>query len=167
MDKKSAEKNKKTGLKIIAEKKDLVDFPVLAEAVYNELGQTDKLSAEVEFVSEEEIADLNERLRNVKGVTDVLSFPSLDGVRGKIIKKKDYPFDVDAGRVFIGSIAVCVKRAKEQAAEYGHGEEREFTYLVCHGLLHLFGYDHMTDEDKAEMRALEEKIMNAINVTRD
>lgn len=167
MGNKSTAKNKKIGLKIIAEEKNLSNFEALADAVYETLEQTDKLSAEVEFVNEEEIADLNKRLRNVNGVTDVLSFPSLDGIRGKIIKKKNFPFDVDGGRVFIGSIAVCVKRAKEQAAEYGHSEKREFTYLICHGLLHLFGYDHMTDEDKTEMRALEEKIMNAVNVTRD
>jgi probable rRNA maturation factor len=70
------------------------------------------------------------------------------------------------GRVFLGSIAVCVKRAKEQAVEYGHSEEREITYLICHGLLHLFGYDHMVDRDKKEMRSLEETIMNNIGIKR-
>ncbi len=160
-------KNKVRGLQITCENKTRVDFDALSDAVYETLNQTDKLSVEVEFVSEEEIADLNLRLRKVRGVTDVLSFPSLEGIRGRAVKKKEFPMDVEGGRVFIGSIVVCVKRAQEQAAEYGHSELREFTYLVCHGLLHLFGYDHMNEEDKAEMRALEEKIMNAISVTRD
>ena len=109
---------------------------------------------------------MNSRLRKVDGVTDVLSFPALDNVRGKVIYKKNFPFDVEDGAVFIGSIAVCVKRAEEQAEEYGHSLEREFTYLICHGLLHLFGYDHMTDEDKREMRELEDKIMAEIDVLR-
>ena len=139
----------------------------LSDAVYRVLGQEDNLSAELEFVSEEEIADLNKQFRKVEGVTDVLSFPSLDGVRGKVIYRKDFPFDVEDKAVFIGSVAVCVKRAEQQAEEYGHSTEREFTYLVCHGLLHLFGYDHMTEDDKKEMRALEDKIMAEIDVLRD
>lgn len=157
---------KKKGLTILSEKKKYLDLPKLSAAVYAELKQEDNLTVELEFVSEEEIADLNQRLRGVTGVTDVLSFPSLDGIRGKVIRKKDFPFDVEDGAVFIGSIAVCVKRAEEQAEEYGHSVEREFTYLVCHGLLHLFGYDHMTEEDRTEMRALEDEIMAKINVLR-
>ena len=157
---------KKKGLTVFSEKTEYLDLKKLSDAVYKILGQEDNLSAELEFVSEEEIADLNRRLRKVEGVTDVLSFPSLDKVRGKVIYKKNFPFDVDDGAVFIGSIAVCVKRAEEQAEEYGHSREREFTYLVCHGLLHLFGYDHMTDEDKREMRDLEDKIMAEIDVLR-
>ena len=157
---------KKKGLTVFSEETEYLDLKKLSDAVYKILGQEDNLSAELEFVSEEEIADLNRRLRKVEGVTDVLSFPSLDKVRGKVIYKKNFPFDVDDGAVFIGSIAVCVKRAEEQAEEYGHSREREFTYLVCHGLLHLFGYDHMTDEDKREMRDLEDKIMAEIDVLR-
>ena len=157
---------KKKGLTVFSEKNEHLDLKKLSDAVYRILGQEDNLSAELEFVSEEEIADLNKRLRNVVGVTDVLSFPSLDNVRGKVIYKKNFPFDVDEGAVFIGSIAVCEKRAEEQANEYGHSVEREITYLVCHGLLHLFGYDHMIEEDKREMRDLEDKIMAEIDVLR-
>ena len=157
---------KKKGLTVLCEKQKKLDLPRLCEAVYSELGQEDNLVAELEFVSEEDICDLNRQFRRIESVTDVLSFPSLDGVRGKVIYKKNFPFDVEDGAVFIGSIVVCTKRAEEQAVEYGHSEEREFTYLVCHGLLHLFGYDHMNDEDKAEMRAIEDKIMAKIDVLR-
>ena len=157
---------KKKALTISCEPQKYVDIQKLSEAIYSVLDQKDNLSAELEFVSEEEIADLNLRLRNVRGATDVLSFPTLENTRGKALYRKDYPFDVEDGALFIGSIAVCVQRAKAQAIEYGHSEEREFTYLTCHGLLHLFGYDHMTEEDKAEMRALEDKIMEKIDVLR-
>ena len=97
-----------------------------------------------------------------------LSFPTLDGVRGKVVYKKDFPLDLsdDGESVFIGSIAVCVERAEEQAIEYGHSLTRELTYLICHGLLHLMGYDHIENDDKIEMRALEDKIMNKIKVLR-
>ncbi len=138
----------------------------LTKAVYKALKQKDTLSAEVIFVSEEEIRDLNSSQRGIDKITDVLSFPTLDGHRNTVILKKDYPLDVDEGAVFLGSIAVCLKRAKEQALEYGHSEEREIVYLICHGLLHLFGYDHESEEDKAEMRYLEEIILSEIGITR-
>ena len=143
-----------------------VNVSELTKEVYKTLKQTDGLSAEVVFVSEEEIKSLNNDNRNINEVTDVLSFPTLDGHRNTVIKREDYPLDVIDDRVFLGSIAVCLKRAKEQAQEYGHSEDREITYLICHGLLHLFGYDHMVDSDKKEMRSLEEIIMNNIGIKR-
>ena len=80
----------------------------------------------------------------------------------------DFPLDLtdDGSAVFIGSIAVCIERATEQAEEYGHSLTRELNYLICHGLLHLLGYDHLIESDKVEMRALEEIIMNKIKVNR-
>ena len=84
-----------------------------------------------------------------------------------MISPKDFPLELDDdGNIFIGSIAVCEERAKEQALEYGHSITREITYLICHGLLHLHGYDHEIDSDKKEMRALEEEIMTLIKITR-
>ena len=140
----------------------------LCKKLYSLLGQTDGLVAELSYVSADEIKRLNNDFRGIDKVTDVLSFPTLDGIRGKVVKAEDFSLDLteDGKNVFIGSIAVCEERASEQAAEYGHSLERELTYLICHGLLHLMGYDHMTDEDKAEMRALEEEIMNGIKVYR-
>ena len=140
----------------------------LCDAVYEILGQNDELSAEISYVLPEEIKRLNNEFRGIDKVTDVLSFPTLDGVRGKVVYKKDFPLDLsdDGESVFIGSIAVCVERAEEQAIEYGHSLTRELTYLICHGLLHLMGYDHIENDDKIEMRALEDKIMNKIKVLR-
>ena len=125
------------------------------------------LAVEVVFVDEEEIKRLNKELRSIDKVTDVLSFPTLDGVKGRTLSKKDYPLDIDEeGRLLIGSIAICTKRAKEQAEEYGHSYERELHYLLVHGILHCMGYDHMTDEDKAEMRAKEEDILCKMGIER-
>ena len=69
-------------------------------------------------------------------------------------------------RICSSLIAVCFDKAKEQAKEYGHDLERELYYLVVHGCLHLFGYDHVTDELKQEMRTLEEKILTELGVLR-
>ncbi len=127
-----------------------------------------RLAFEIVFVDEEEIRDLNRETRGLDKVTDVLSYPALDGIKGQSLSKKDHPYDLDEeGNLCVGSIAVCIKRAKEQAEEYGHSYSRELHYLIVHGVLHCLGYDHMTDEDKAEMREKEEEILQKLGITRE
>jgi probable rRNA maturation factor len=135
------------------------DFSALADAVYKVLGQTDDLMAEIITVSADEIRELNNSTRGIDKVTDVLSYPTLEGIRGKVVLKKDFPCDVDDGKLMIGSIVLCLERIKEQAVEIGHSEQDEREYLIVHGLMHLFGYDHMTDDDKKQMREKEKAVM--------
>ena len=146
----------------------LIDGDMLANAVYSALKQRVNLSAEICFCDKGEIRTLNKENRNIDSVTDVLSFPAAGVTAGEIVKKRNYPFDIDpeTNAVFLGSIMICTERAKEQAEEYGHSFEREIYYLAVHGMLHLFGYDHMTDEDKAEMREKEEQILAVLDKTR-
>ena len=126
-----------------------------------------KLAVEFIFVDGEEIHRLNLETRNVDKVTDVLSYPTLDDIKGKPLKKKEYAFDIDEeGNLFIGSIVVCCDRAREQAEEYGHSYERELHYLLTHGVMHCLGYDHETDEERAEMREKEEYILAKMGIVR-
>ena len=131
--------------------------------------QTDvPLCVEVIFVDGEEIRRLNREMRDTDKVTDVLSFPALDGIKGQAIKGEDFPYEIDEeGNLVIGSIAVCCERAKEQAEEYGHSYRRELHYLLVHGIMHCLGYDHMTDGEKAEMREKEEYILSKLGITRE
>ncbi len=126
------------------------------------------LAIEVVFVDGEEIRRLNREMRDTDKVTDVLSFPTLDGIKGQVIHGEDYPFEIDEeGNLLVGSVAICCDRAREQAAEYGHSYERELHYLLVHGIMHCLGYDHMTDEEKAEMREKEELILGKLGITRE
>lgn len=140
----------------------------IADVLYKTLGQRTDLYVELDVVSQEEIKALNSDNRHIDAVTDVLSFPMLDGIRGKKIYKKDYPYDYDEDEkaIFLGSVAICLDRAKEQAIEYGHSLQREMSYLFVHGLLHLFGYDHITDDDKKEMREKEEQVLLELGISR-
>ncbi|MBR1983263.1 MAG: rRNA maturation RNase YbeY [Clostridia bacterium] len=124
-------------LKIVSEEK--INAKKIAKAVYKTLNQRAKLKAELVFMGEEEMQKLNAETRGIDKVTDVLSFPTLDSVRGKILEVKDYPYETEKGRLMIGSIVMCNQKIKEQAEEFGHTEEREKTYLLVHGLMHLFG----------------------------
>ena len=138
-------------------------------AAMDGLWEGDDLSAEIWLVSEGQIRELNARERGVDRVTDVLSFPSMDGVKGVPIRKKERVdcVDPETDTVFLGSIVICEKRAREQAEEYGHPFERELWYLAVHGLLHCLGYDHETEEEKREMRAKEEEVMAKLDLTRE
>ena len=125
------------------------------------------LAVELVAVDEAEIRTLNAQTRGVDKVTDVLSYPALEDIKGKAIVGARHPFETDEdGNILLGSIVVCIKRAKEQAEEYGHSLERELHYLIVHGVMHCLGYDHIVDEDKREMRVAEERVLEKLGVTR-
>lgn len=108
------------------------------------------------LVDGEEIKELNRMYRNVDKVTDVLSFPQFDDLN-------ELPEEEE---ILLGDVVICRQRAEEQAEEFGHSVEREMVYLFVHSICHLLGYDHMEEQEKAEMRAKEESVMERIKVTR-
>ena len=107
------------------------------------------------IVDNKRIQEINKEYRNKDAVTDVISFAFEE------VKDVDYD-DVR----FLGEIYISYERCVSQAGEYGHSVKREFCYLAVHGLLHLLGYDHMNEEDKKVMRALEEEILNEYDIKR-
>jgi probable rRNA maturation factor len=141
-------------------------FEKVVKATFDKLKLEGDCSVEVDFVSEEEIRELNASTRNVDKVTDVLSFPALFEIAP--FTKENYPFEYneETKSVDLGSIVICEAVAKRQAVEYGHSEEREKAYLFLHGILHLLGYDHMEEDEKKEMRNAEEMILESIGITR-
>lgn len=138
----------------------------IAATVTKEFSLPKKCYIELSFVSADEIKEINAETREVDAVTDVLSFPNLDGIFGRKIRLKDFPYDLDpdTGMLNLGCIVVCLDKIFEQAKEYGTGEKREFSYLLTHGILHVLGYDHMIEEDKRVMRQKEEEILEKANV---
>ena len=134
----------------------------LAKAVYKTLEQTAKIKVELVFEDEDSMTNLNKTTRGVDNVTDVLSYPSLDGIRGKILRPEDCVTVLEDKYILLGSIVLCEEKIKAQAIEYGHSQLRETEYLIVHGLMHLFGYDHLNDEDKAQMREKEKAVMSML-----
>ncbi len=118
----------------------------------------DDIEVSISFVDEDEIQALNRDYRGKDSVTDVLSFTQYTDEGFEAFE--DEP-------VYIGDIVICTERARNQAEDFGHSFEREVSYLVCHGMLHLMGYDHIEEEDKAEMRAMEKVIMDKLSLYRD
>ena len=66
----------------------------------------------------------------------------------------------------LGDIVLCVDKVKEQAERFGHSEMREFSFLILHSMLHLFGYDHMTKEEAGEMEEKQRKILDQMGIFR-
>ncbi len=131
----------------------------LAKAVYKALGQKAKIKAELVFSEGDNMQNLNRTTRGVDSVTDVLSYPSLDGIKGAVLLPENCVTELEGKYIFLGSIVLCDEKIKQQAKEYGHSEAVEREYLIVHGLMHLFGYDHMTEEDKKEMREKEKQVL--------
>lgn len=111
------------------------------------------------------IHEINLEQREVDSPTDVLSFPMFDLSPGE----KPAPGNADPGTGLfpLGDMVISVQRAAAQAEEYGHGIDRELSYLAVHSVLHLLGYDHL-DEGirKASMRAREEAILARLGMSR-
>ena len=110
------------------------------------------------FVDNEKIRVLNKDYREKDSATDVLSFPQYENVLKESEKEM---------HVLLGDIVISIERAMEQAEEFGHSLTRELCYLTVHSMFHLFGYDHMTDDDKKIMREKEEKILTDAGITRE
>ena len=78
----------------------------------------------------------------------------------------EFDFNPETGELLLGDIMISVEKVREQAAAYGHSEERELGFLVAHSMLHLFGYDHMEDEEREVMEKKQEEILQNIALVR-
>lgn len=148
-------------IKLIANKHKR-EISCVSDAVFDCENLAGDAYVEVIFCDDAYITDVNLRMRSIASATDVLSFPTLDFTRFNGVyppfSQEHFPFDYDEKRkaVSLGSILINENAVSRQAEEYGHSVSRERLYLFVHGLLHLLGYDHERDEDKAVMREKEE-----------
>jgi len=117
-------------------KLDTEAWSTFAVRVLDAIGKSDS-SATIAFVSDKRIRELNRQFRGVDKATDVLSFPAEETFN-------------------LGDVAVSVDTAAVQAKENGLTFDGEIAQLILHGLLHLCGYDHETDD--CEMNRLELKL---------
>ncbi len=103
------------------------------------------------LVDNKTIRKINKKYRKKDVPTDVVSLSYIENVRNKAVS-----FPVDD---LIGEIFISVETAKKQADEYGWSLNEELIFLFVHGLLHVFGFDHMNESDKKIMFGLQERII--------
>lgn len=124
----------------------------LTESAFTTLGLSADTSAYgIHITTDEEIQSLNAQYRGFDKPTDVLSFEA------------DF-FDPEQNLTYLGDIIISLPTAQKQALQAEHPEETELLLLIAHGLLHLVGYDHATDEERKEMWELQTNILNSIGV---
>jgi probable rRNA maturation factor len=117
------------------------------------------------FVSDAEIARMNQAFRKKKGPTDVLSFPAIDRrlpvslpQRRKTGRRRRSP-----SKVFLGDVAISPATARRNAKKLGRTLPGELQILILHGVLHLLGYDHETD--RGEMARVEAQLRRKLRLT--
>ena len=115
-----------------------------------------KASCSIIIVDNSYIHKLNKEYRGIDRVTDVISF-ALEDDKSMII-----PDEIR----LLGDIYISIDKAKEQAEEYGHSLERELCFLSVHGLYHLLGYDHETEEEAEVMFKKQEEVLMEYGITR-
>ncbi|MBP3453269.1 MAG: cytidine deaminase [Clostridia bacterium] len=130
-----------------------------------------KCAVSVRLCDDDTIHEINREFRGIDRATDVLSFPMINYPQGVTAGKADkllrQALDDELNACMLGDLIISVPHALAQAEEYGHSPEREAAYLLVHGICHLMGYDHIDPDDQRRMRAMEEKILNAVGMSRD
>ena len=123
------------------------------------------------ITNNEEIHQINLEQRQIDRPTDVLSFPMVEYETPgdfEILEEDEYMdcFEPDSGELMLGDIVISADKVLEQAEEYGHSVKREYAFLITHSMLHLMGYDHMTEDEAKEMERLQEEILAQLHITR-
>lgn len=129
-----------------------------------------EIQVNLTFTDNEGICKINRQHRGIDRPTDVLSFPMqtyeapADFSHAEECVEEN--FDPDTGELLLGDIVVSTEKVQEQALSYGHSEKRELAFLILHSMLHLFGYDHETEEERMEMEARQRAILDGLGITR-
>lgn len=116
------------------------------------LGEEHVRDVYVNIVEPAEIKNINKKYRNKNKVTDVISF-AFDETQASVI--------------VLGEIYICLSQAIKQAKEFNHSLHREMCFLFVHGLLHLYGFDHLNEKDEQIMFKLQEKILEQCRIYRE
>ena len=105
------------------------------------------------FIDDKKMHEMNKNYRGIDRTTDVLSFALEDN--------DTYIPEIRQ----LGDIFISIPKMQEQANTYAHSEKRELSFLTCHGLLHLLGYDHTKGKEEEKLQfALQEEILNDLNI---
>ena len=134
-----------------------IDFDLMKKVINRtseRLKITDSIVGIV-LIDNERIHEINKTYRGIDRPTDVISFAFMDDETNP-----------NSGLTDLGEIYISLEKAHEQAKEYGHSFERELSFLLVHGLLHLLGYDHMEEKEEKIMFSLQDEILESLGIIR-
>ena len=156
-------------IKLDLDYEDIIHKVILKSIEYEECPYEIELN--IILTNNEEIQVINNRFRNIDLATDVLSFPMVEYEAPSEFlyleeESADEYFNPETGELVLGDILISVEKVIGQAKEYGHSETRELAFLVAHSMLHLFGYDHMDEDEGRLMETIQENILNELDIRR-
>lgn len=126
--------------------------------------------ASLTITGDDTIHKLNAEFRGIDRATDVLSFPLFSYEKpADFSETEGQPdaFNPETGFLMLGDIILSFDHARAQAEAYGHSLQREIAFLIAHSMLHLIGYDHMTDEEREVMEEKQRAVLLSLGITRD
>ena len=145
------------------------DILTLIERVVNLSLQQENFEVPCEvsitLVNNESIRLINKEHRGLDKPTDVLSFPILEFIDGKMVHNIG-DFDYQSNLLLLGDILLSMEMVSYQALEYGHSVEREIAFLVSHGVFHLLGYDHLEEVAEKIMFEKQEAVLKKMGLER-
>lgn len=113
-------------------------------------GNKKSVEMTVRIVGVEEMTELNQMYRQKQGPTNVLSFPF------------EAPEDIQLETDILGDIVICADVVNREADTQQKQQDAHWAHMIVHGVFHLLGYDHETDDEADEMEALEIKMMRKL-----
>lgn len=150
-----------------------VDYEIIITKVVNTSLDIEDCPYDIELnvilTDNNEIKEINNNYREIDKATDVLSFPMVDYTVPSDfshLEDDDTYFNLETGELLLGDIIISVEKVMEQAGEYGHTLERELAFLTAHSMMHLFGYDHMTEEERIFMEERQELVLKTLGINR-
>ncbi|HVE55255.1 MAG TPA: rRNA maturation RNase YbeY [Pyrinomonadaceae bacterium] len=128
-------------------------FQTFAESAIKQIHEAENKTANIAFVSDRKMRALNNEFRGKNSTTDVLSFP----FEADEFEDLSVPSALADGfsSNFLGDIVISLEQAQKQAAENDLDFETEIKQLILHGILHLCGYDHETDDGEMNRREMQ------------
>ena len=150
------------------------DYEALAKKVIDYcmeyIGFPYEAEVNLTLTDNEGIHVINREYRGIDRATDVLSFPMLEYVTpgdfAFLEEENSDDFNPDTGEALLGDIIISVDKVLEQAENFGHSAEREYAFLITHSMLHLFGFDHMQEEEAKVMEEKQREILLQLNILR-
>lgn len=134
---------------------DVPDLPTMQQWANAACECAENVIASVQIVSRDEMQGLNRDYRGKNKPTNVLSFPM------------QTPDEVDPGGInigLLGDIALCAEVIRVEAHEQGKNLQSHWAHMLVHAMLHLQGYDHVTEQDAQRMENLETEILHKLGI---
>ena len=151
-----------------------LDYESIITEVVEKSLDLEKCPYEVELnvilTDNKEIKEINNNYRKIDASTDVLSFPMVDYETPSdfsgLEEEEDNYFNPETGELLLGDIIISVEKVMEQAKQYGHSAKRELAFLTAHSMMHLFGYDHMEEEERIIMEEKQRNVLDELHIFR-